>query len=127
MTIDRLPDDALLEIFDFCREGTMCGVGSTWMWGTLVHVCRRWRCIIFASPRRLDLRLVCTHKTPVRKSLDIWPPLPINIRHSYKGEGGEEEDILAAFEQRIHNEPETEFRTALNEVHKIALLRLGDL
>ena len=36
-------------------------------------------------------------------------------------------EILAAFEQRVHNEPETEFRTALNEVHKIALLRLGDL
>ena len=36
-------------------------------------------------------------------------------------------EILAAFEQRVHNEPDVEFRTALNEVHKIALLRLGDL
>ena len=36
-------------------------------------------------------------------------------------------EILHAFEQRIHNDPETEFRTALNEVHKIALLRLRDL
>lgn len=36
-------------------------------------------------------------------------------------------EILRAFEQRIHNDPETEFRTALNEVHKIALLRLRDL
>jgi 2-oxo-4-hydroxy-4-carboxy-5-ureidoimidazoline decarboxylase len=41
--------------------------------------------------------------------------------------GRNRQEILAAFEQRIHNEPETEFRTALNEVHKIALLRLGDL
>ncbi|KAI0300371.1 hypothetical protein BC826DRAFT_992917 [Russula brevipes] len=56
--------------------------------------------VSYLLPRRLDLRLVCTHKTPVRKSLDIWPPLPINIRHSYKGEGGDEEGILAAFEQR---------------------------
>jgi OHCU decarboxylase len=36
-------------------------------------------------------------------------------------------EILAAFERRIHNDPEAEFRTALDEVHKIALLRLGDL
>ena len=41
--------------------------------------------------------------------------------------GRNRQEILAAFEQRIHNEPETELRTALNEVHKIALLRLGDL
>ncbi|MGH6894565.1 MAG: 2-oxo-4-hydroxy-4-carboxy-5-ureidoimidazoline decarboxylase [Dongiaceae bacterium] len=36
-------------------------------------------------------------------------------------------EILDAFERRIHNDPETEFRTALAEVHKIALLRLRDL
>lgn len=36
-------------------------------------------------------------------------------------------EILRNFEQRIHNDPATEFRTALDEVHKIALLRLRDL
>jgi OHCU decarboxylase len=36
-------------------------------------------------------------------------------------------EILAAFERRIHNEPDAEFRAALDEVHTIALLRLGDL
>lgn len=36
-------------------------------------------------------------------------------------------EILQNFEHRIHNKPEMEFRTALNEVHKIALLRLRDL
>lgn len=36
-------------------------------------------------------------------------------------------EILRNFEQRIHNAPEVEFRTALNEVHKIALLRLREL
>ncbi|HBP57997.1 MAG TPA: 2-oxo-4-hydroxy-4-carboxy-5-ureidoimidazoline decarboxylase [Alphaproteobacteria bacterium] len=36
-------------------------------------------------------------------------------------------DILAAFEQRATNDPETEFATALAEVHKIARLRLADL
>ena len=42
-----------------------------------------------------------------------------------KGKG--RADILQNFEHRIHNGPETEFRAALNEVHKIALLRLKDL
>jgi OHCU decarboxylase len=36
-------------------------------------------------------------------------------------------EILQAFEHRIHNGEETEFRAALMEVHKIALLRLRDL
>lgn len=36
-------------------------------------------------------------------------------------------DILAAFHQRVGNDPATEFRTALDEVHKIARLRLIEL
>jgi hypothetical protein len=48
-------------------------------WHTLVHVCRRWRNLVFASPRRLNLRIACTNETPVREKLDIWPPLPIVI------------------------------------------------
>jgi len=36
-------------------------------------------------------------------------------------------EILAAFEGRVGNAPSTEFRTALDEVHKIALLRLRGL
>lgn len=42
-----------------------------------------------------------------------------------KGKGRAE--ILQNFEQRIQNSPDAEFRTALGEVHKIALLRLRDL
>lgn len=36
-------------------------------------------------------------------------------------------EILAAFERRIHNTPEEEFATALEQVERIALLRLKDL
>src|SRR5262245_42552745 len=36
-------------------------------------------------------------------------------------------EILAAFEHRVANDAETEFATALDEVHKIALLRLREL
>jgi 2-oxo-4-hydroxy-4-carboxy-5-ureidoimidazoline decarboxylase len=36
-------------------------------------------------------------------------------------------EILAAIEHRVGNDPAAEFRTALDEVHKIALLRLRQL
>jgi hypothetical protein len=48
-------------------------------WQRLVHVCRRWRHIIFASPRRLDLRLFCTYGTSVRNNLSCWPAFPIIV------------------------------------------------
>ena len=50
-------------------------------WHTLVHMCGRWRCIVFASPRRLDLKLCCPYsrRPPSSKMLDIWPALPVVI------------------------------------------------
>jgi hypothetical protein len=81
--IDILPDDVLLEIFDFYREETIFWVDEdlifTWTWMELIQVCRRWRCVIFGSPRRLDLRVICTGATPTGTSLDMWPPFPIDI------------------------------------------------
>jgi len=74
-TIGTLPDDVLLEIFDFCRDGT-----EDW-WHRLVHVCRRWRHIVFESPHRLNLRLLCTEVTPATELLDVWPALPLVITH----------------------------------------------
>ena len=75
-----LPDDDLLEIFDFYV------IGSRDRWQTLVHVCRRWRSIVFGSPRRLNLRLVCSTNTPT-VTLDVWPPLPIVIEDSHYQKG----------------------------------------
>ena len=75
-TVEEVPDEVLLHIFNFC----MREVDNEEEWETLVHVCRRWRFIVYGAPRRLDLRLVCTAGTPARKMLDIWPVLPIFIR-----------------------------------------------
>ena len=36
-------------------------------------------------------------------------------------------DILAAFERRLANDPETEFATAIAQIHRIAGFRLADL
>lgn len=48
------------------------------MWKTLAHVCQRWRHIVFASPRRLDVQITCPGRTPTA-SLDVWPPFPIAV------------------------------------------------
>ncbi|KAH9958060.1 hypothetical protein BC827DRAFT_624533 [Russula dissimulans] len=74
--IDILPDEVLLDIFDFYR---MDFIYYPWKWRTLVHVCRRWRHAVFASPRRLDLQFFCTPRTPVRDLLEFLPPMPIMI------------------------------------------------
>ena len=80
--IDVLPDDVLLEIFDFyinmySSQGTKWGTEA---WQLLVHVCRRWRTLVFGSPRRLNLQLCCTPDTPAKDTLDVWPALPLLIK-----------------------------------------------
>ena len=72
-----LPDDVLLSIFDLCANEQ-----EEWqklVWETLVHVCRRWRSLVFGSPRSLNLQLICTSRTLARNMLDVWPPLPLYI------------------------------------------------
>ncbi len=74
-----------------------------WRWHTLVRVCRSWRHIVFASPRRLDLQLLCTVGTPVRKYLDCWPPtFPIVINYMFLRwplpSSEDEDSIVAALE-----------------------------
>ena len=86
MQIDVLPDDILLEVFDFYVYTdpytwvTFEGKKKIESWQLLVHVCRRWRNIMFGSPRRLDLRLVCTPQTPTKDRLDVWPTFPLIIK-----------------------------------------------
>ena len=85
-----LPDDVLLSIFDLCintdvvqnifplaEEYAKRKIES---WQKLVHVCRCWTSLVFGSPRRLDLQLVCTTNTPARDTLDVWSALPLTIR-----------------------------------------------
>ena len=107
-TINILPDNVLLESFDFClRRAHDSPLSYTLEWHKLVHVCRRWRQIIFASPRRLDLQLLCTHGTPVRKNLGYWPasfPIVIDYHVYWNPESGrsflpnDEDNVMAALE-----------------------------
>ncbi len=97
-----LPDGVLLGIFDF----RVCEVDNKVEWETLVHVCRRWRPIVFAARRRLNLRLRSPHsrntcKGDVGQLLDIWPALPISI-WAFGFDADEEEDnVIAALRHKV--------------------------
>ena len=102
-TIDVLPDDVLLETFEFYLGKDDAGeIGYNYDgWQTLAHVCRRWRCIVFASPCRLDLKLFCTRQRSVNsKTLDIWPELPIVIHALDMRSKEDVTNVIAALRHR---------------------------
>ncbi|KAH9974247.1 hypothetical protein BGW80DRAFT_172935 [Lactifluus volemus] len=69
--ISELPDDVLLDIFKECLQLSEDHLSRPMAWHQLVHVCHRWRYIVFTSPLRLDLHLLCQTNTPVKEALDI--------------------------------------------------------
>ncbi|KAI0251470.1 hypothetical protein BJV78DRAFT_1211873, partial [Lactifluus subvellereus] len=86
LTIDRLPEEVLLEIFDFYRQGLECqgNYENRWNgrngWFNLAYVCQNWRRVVLASPSRLRLRLIFTAHTPTMTVvLTRLPPLPIVV------------------------------------------------
>ncbi|KAI9462645.1 hypothetical protein F5148DRAFT_215640 [Russula earlei] len=84
VTINTLPDDVLVEIFHFyVIVDSSYWDNQTNEWHTLVHVCRRWRHVVFASPRRLNLQLEYTGKRPMSEMLDGWPAFPVEIRRRF--------------------------------------------
>ena len=97
--IDVLPDDTLLEIFDFymniCPSYDVKPEVEAWQ--SLVHVCRRWRNVVFESPLRLNLQLRCTPGTLARNTLDVWPAFPLIIKGNMTLSGTD--NVTAALEQ----------------------------
>jgi len=102
VTIDMLTDDVLLKIFAIFVDETR------WMdgWHTLVHVCRKWRSIVFGSPRHLNLQLVHTEKVSMRKTLEAWPPLPIVVKGDYYSKSGQDK-LMVTLE---HNDRVSEIK-----------------
>jgi hypothetical protein len=107
VAIEILSDDVLLEIFDLCLDKDEDV--DPWYeedekhsydaWYTLAHVCQRWRYVVFASPRRLNLRLLCPRRRRVREMLGIWPAFPIVIWDTV-GFTPDKDNIIAALEHR---------------------------
>ena len=98
VTFESLSDDVLLNIFYHNLDV------DPRFWPTLACVCRSWRRIVLTSPLGLNLRLYCTHGTPVLKALDCWRALPIVML--YGGVPGldppapeDDDNIIAALKQ----------------------------
>ena len=107
VTIDKLSDDVLLHIFDSYRCECECkdededeNKYSAWWWHVLVHICERWRRIIFASPHSLNLQLDCKSKSDMEATLDIWPALPVNIHAYFYRNYADEDGIIGALRNR---------------------------
>ncbi|KAI0288672.1 hypothetical protein BC826DRAFT_658909 [Russula brevipes] len=86
LTIDGLPDELLLEIFDSYRLNQDGNERWNWnrnlRWCTLTHVCRRWRRVVFASLFRLDVALTVSNFNPGHMRALFsphLPPLPIDV------------------------------------------------
>lgn len=106
-TIDTLSDDVLLCIFNSYRRTISCSQSfiisngwGIWPWHKLVHVCRRWRRLVFAYPVYLDLRLRCKSKTHVQAALDLWPALSLSIHATLGANVADEDDTIGALEHR---------------------------
>jgi hypothetical protein len=99
--IDVLPDDILLDIFDFYLNMKPPYLQKeVEAWKSLVHVSRRWRSLVFQSPRHLNLRLFCTPKSPAKDRLDVWPALPLIVECNVFSSGTDRTDnIIAALRQ----------------------------
>ena len=104
---DMLPDDVLLAIFEFCVVEDQ-STKTLWhsvtkkeieAWHSLTHVCRQWRSVVFGSPHRLKLRLVCTTGTPARDRLDVWPAFPLFVWCYNNHQTGTVDNIIAALER----------------------------
>ncbi len=79
--IEMLPENILLDIFDFYRLDTMeLSRGRPWKWHHLAHVCRKWRYIVSISQHRLDLRILCGYGAPIESILGSWPTFPLVIK-----------------------------------------------
>ena len=98
--MEMLPDDVLLEIFHFYVDQAWYEDGGVdrkevmEAWQALVHVCQRWRSVVFGSPRRLNLRLLCTASTRAGDTVDVWPALPLVIR-DHRCRTGSVDNIVA--------------------------------
>jgi hypothetical protein len=93
-----LSDELLLDVFHYYLGA------SPRFWSRLVHICRKWRRIVFASQQALGLRLFCTHGTPVVKTLDCWSALPIVVEYGgfpalYPPAPEDEDNILVALKR----------------------------
>jgi hypothetical protein len=108
VTIDNLPGDVLLEIFDAYRKDMELKVRYEKLWNSndgwfkLTHVCPRWRHLIHLSPTRLHVHLLFTPRRSSRAlMLKNLPPFPVLVDYRASSWTEREENLaLAALRHR---------------------------
>ena len=80
-----------------------------------MHVCRRWRRLVFGSPRCLGLQLYCTLETLARNTLDVWPALPLIIHGCFR------------YDYTTFTSGTDELTAALGQSNRICGVNLSDL
>ena len=101
----KINDDLLVEIFDFCRPDNISP--STYprnWWYALAHVCQRWRRVLFSTPTRLGITLVCNSRTPVADLLADSPALPLIVYWGNPGTLDTEESVEKALLALAHRD-----------------------
>ena len=74
--IGKLSDKVHLGIFYYILDV------SPGYWPRLVHICHRWRRIVFVSQQSLHLQLFCMPRKPVLNTFGCWPAtLPIIVQY----------------------------------------------
>ena len=130
MTIDNLPEDVLLEIFDAYRQDVelLSCYEETWNsrdgWFKLAHVCPRWRRLVHLSPTRLHVHLLFTPRRSSRATvLKRLPLFPILVDYRAASWTEREENLaLAALSHRSRVRG-IAFRTPCVGMAKAKLLR----
>jgi hypothetical protein len=87
LKINNLPNELLLEIFDFYRRGIHpydCLWKKKYVWINITHVCGKWRAVMFASSSRLELGIIVGPDKPSDIKTILSGPLPILIDYVFK-------------------------------------------
>ncbi|KAH9180771.1 hypothetical protein EDB89DRAFT_64782 [Lactarius sanguifluus] len=108
VTIDKLPEEVLLEIFGAYRQDMELQPRYEKVWNSrngwfkLAHVCRSWRRVVLSSPSHLHVHLLFTPRRSSRAGvLSRLPPLPILIDYCGASWTEREENLaLAAMRHR---------------------------
>ena len=133
--IHDLDNDSLLQIFKCYRLED----GDNWYfrhtWRRLVHVCQRWRYLVYDLPSHLDMRLLLTNDSPSIDTLSHIPPLPLVIDYSNRTRTmaqKDEENIHLGLQQHdrvrrvVLQAPSSSLRMWLESMNKL-FPRLVDL
>ncbi|KAI0258335.1 hypothetical protein BC834DRAFT_84277 [Gloeopeniophorella convolvens] len=102
VTIDSLPDDVLLrEAFDWYR--LMAPVPLLhWFQFRPARVCSRWRQIILASPRRLNLYLSCLPGFPITDMIQHSPPcIPLEVEYATEWNSQDASELDSLLRHRL--------------------------